>query len=219
MNKIKTFLLQLFGSVPSTKKTISEQAQAFIDTANDEMLAQQAEHAANWRYGKEKAWTADLEAGVIVFQFHGARTGTSHFQTIGIYNEIDNSFAWGWAQTKIPPSLREHATIARHWGRAQKHPMFQNKVVQCTMEDAWQFAAVTRKLTGAYSIYRGRVGSRYIFMTTDEIHIDGIREQAERQLNKANSLPIAPPDNPTKAAIDRSAGSHWANVRRNLHWK
>jgi hypothetical protein len=40
------------------------------------------------------------------------------------------------------------------------------------MEDAWKFAAVTQKLAGAHSVYRGRVGNRYIFMTTEEIHIN-----------------------------------------------
>lgn len=156
------------------QKEVSANAASFISSAHEEMLHQHLQHASTWQYGKEKGWSADLEAGVIVFQFAGERTGTSHFQTIGIYDETDGRFVWAWAQRSLPSRLRAHATMAKHWGQAQRHASFIASSVQCSMDQAWEFAAVTRKLAGAHSVYRGRIGNRYIFMTTEEIHINDL---------------------------------------------
>lgn len=170
MSRILHFLRNLWQGFKPVE--VSPKTQSFINHAHEEMLNQHQEHATNWKYGKEKGWTADLEAGIIVFQFAGDTTGTSHFQTVGIYDETSQSFTWAWSQRSLPSSLRNHATMAKHWGQAQGHRAFSTSNVICNMEDAWKFAAVTQKLAGAHSVYRGRVGNRYIFMTTDEIHIN-----------------------------------------------
>ena len=169
MLKIKKFFNKII------RRPLAKQADAetlrFIETAFEEMLAHHKVHAASWPYGKEKAWTADLDAGVIVFKFAGELTGTCHFQTIGTYNEADGSFMWGWAHSKLPRALKAHAKMARQWGKGLRLPQYVSKNVKCSMEDAWNFAAVTQKLAGAKSVYRGRIGKKYIFMTTDDIHI------------------------------------------------
>jgi hypothetical protein len=159
-------LPRLFGSAPSPE------ADAFIATAHEEMLAQHSQHASSWQFGKEKGWSADLEAGIIVFQFAGDRTGTSHFQTIGVYDEASECFIWGWSQTTLPATIRQHADLAKLWGQTQRQALFKAPSIKCSMDDAWKLAAATRKIAGAHSVYRGRIGNRYIFMTTEEIHIN-----------------------------------------------
>ena len=197
MNKIIAFFRKLLR-LPSQKE-VSASARSFISAAHEEMLQQHLQHASTWQYGKEKGWSADLEAGVIVFQFAGERTGTSQFQTIGIYDETDGRFVWAWSQRSLPSSLRTHATMAKHWGQAQRHASFIASSVQCGMEDAWEFAAVTRKLAGAHSVYRGRIGNRYIFMTTDEVHI-----------NDLNS--------PTLRSEVRTKKTSWTKTRQRNSW-
>jgi len=44
--------------------------------------------------------------------------------------------------------------------------------VHCSLEQAWDFAAVSCKLAGAKGVYRGHSGTKFIFMTIDDIHID-----------------------------------------------
>ncbi|MFZ6799895.1 DUF6882 domain-containing protein [Undibacterium sp. Di24W] len=170
MNYFSQFLHRILRRTPDQMP--NAEALAFITMAYDEMLTQHREHAATWPHGKERGWTADLSAGVIMFKFDGDRTGTAHFQTIGTYNETTASFTWAWANDSLPSALRKHAKLAKKWGATHRHSSFLNKTVQCTMEDAWNFAAVTRKVANAKSVYRGRVGSEFIFMTTDEVHLD-----------------------------------------------
>lgn len=170
MIKFKELFQGLFGS--ARRGSPDATSLKFIEEAHHEMIAQHAQHAASWQYGKEKGWTADLTAGVIVFKFANEHSGTSQFQTIGIYNEPAGTFTWGWSHPAVPAALRVHARLAKKWGRQQKHPDFVTNSVKCSMEQAWNYAAVTKKLANADSVYRGRVGDNYIFMTTEEIHID-----------------------------------------------
>lgn len=202
MKTLTDFFRKIFQRPKQTAP--SSAATTFIATAHEEMLAQHLQHATNWKYGKEKGWTADMEAGIIAFQFAGERTGTTHFQVIGIYNDADKVFSWAWAQNTIPTTLRSHAMLAKQWGKTEQHPSFQTSSVRCSMEDAWNFAAVTRKLAGAISVYRGRVGNRYFFMTTDEILID-IKPSADAS-PAAKAVDIAP------------SQTHWAKGRQKTKW-
>lgn len=207
MHNITAFFTRLFGRPPATAP--SAEALAFIVQANEEMLLQQTQHAAQWQYGKEKGWSADLAAGVIAFQFANECTGTCKFQTIGIYNEQDHRFNWSWGLSDIPAALREHANLAKEWGRTNAHPALTQKAVKCSMEDAWGYAALARKLAGAHSVYRGRIGNRYIFMTTGEVHID----QQIKSSSPTNSTSESSTQQEHAAATE-----HWAKGRRNLHW-
>lgn len=170
MNKFTQFLNRIFGR--STSSAPAESSASFITTAFEEMVAQHRQHASSWKHGKEKGWTADLRAGVIMFKFDKDQTGTAHFQTIGSYDEVAGTFTWAWANDSVPAALCKHAKLAKKWGLTQQHPSFTSKTVTCTMQDAWNFAAATRKIANAKTVYRGRVGSNFIFMTTDEVHLD-----------------------------------------------
>lgn len=215
MFNIKDFFLRLLrrksAAAPSTETL------AFITLANDEMLQQQTQHAAQWQYGKEKGWSADLAAGIIAFQFANEYTGTCKFQAIGTYSEQDHCFVWSWAQSNIPVTLCEHAKLAKEWGLSQAHTAFTQKSVACSMDEAWSYAAVVRKLAGANSVYRGRIGNRYIFMTTEEVHVDLHPSQVS-----LNSATASNANNETTSAPvqqeQKSPTEHWAKGRRNLHW-
>ncbi|MFA9274936.1 MAG: DUF6882 domain-containing protein [Candidatus Aquirickettsiella gammari] len=215
MFNIKDFFLRLMrrksAALPSTETL------AFITLANEEMQQQQTQHAAQWQYGKEKGWSADLAAGVIAFQFANEYTGTCKFQAIGTYSEQDHCFVWSWAQSNIPVTLREHANLAKEWGQSKDHAAFTQKSVTCSMDDAWSYAAVVRKLAGANSVYRGRIGNRYIFMTTGEVHVD---HQATQELQATQVEQVAPAaQTPAPAQQEqKSSHEHWAKGRRNLHW-
>ena len=184
---LTSFLLvsmNFFRRLFSRSTNPSASALAFLTSSYEEMIKQNKAHAKTWLYGKEKSWSADLEAGIIVFNFAGDLSGTSDFQSIGVYNESESSFTWAWAHNSVPRSLRKHAKLAKVWEHQHGHPAFTTKTVQCSMEEAWHYAAATRKLAGAKSVYRGRVGNLYIFMTTDEIHINTESKKAHWATNR-----------------------------------
>jgi len=83
------------------------------------MLEQQKHHADTWQYGKETGWSADLRAGVIIFKFSGDQTGMADFQMIGMYDEADETFIWGWAHEVVPKALKVHALLAKNGQSSQ----------------------------------------------------------------------------------------------------
>lgn len=150
----------------------SSSASEFIAAARSEMQEQSQMHAASWQYGKEQGWSADMGAGVISFKFANGATGTAHFQVIGIYDEIEAVFSWGWAHPSVPSALRAHAILARQWGRYHQDPAFTTKSLQCVLEEVWDFAAVTNSLAGSKGVYRGHSGTLFLFLTLGQIHIE-----------------------------------------------
>lgn len=150
----------------------SSSASDFIAAAREEMQEQSQMHASSWKYGKEQGWSADMGAGVIHFKFANGATGTAHFQVIGIYDEIENMFSWGWAHPAVPSALRAHANLAKQWGRYHKNPAFVTKSLPCSLEEVWDFAAVTNSLAASKGVYRGHSGTLYLFLTLGEIHIE-----------------------------------------------
>lgn len=156
------------GANPDSSSSTVE----FIAAARTEMQEQSQMHAASWKYGKEQGWSADMSAGVINFRFANGATGTAHFQVIGIYDEVESVFTWGWAHPSVPSALRAHANLARQWGRYHKNPTFLSKTVQCSLDEIWNFAAVTNSLAASKGVYRGHSGTLYLFLTLDEIHIE-----------------------------------------------
>jgi hypothetical protein len=71
---------------------------------------------------------------------------------------------------------------------------YTTKIVTCSLDEAWNFAAVTSKLATVHGVYRGHAGNKYIFMTTGEIHLN---TESEKQhwvaMTSAASLLFCPP--------------------------
>ena len=151
---------------------MSHSGAEFILAARANMLEQNNAHATTWQLGKEQGWAADIGMGVIVFRFANGLSGTTHFQVVGTYDEIDGSFLWGWAHPSVPAAFREHANLAKQWGSENNHPAFMSKNLKCSLDQAMDFAAVANSLAGSKGVYRGHAGKKYIFMTLGEIHVE-----------------------------------------------
>jgi hypothetical protein len=151
---------------------MSHSGDEFILAARANMVEQNNAHANTWQLGKEQGWSADIGMGVIVFRFANGLSGTTHFQVVGTYDEIDGSFLWGWAHPSVPAAFREHANLAKQWGSENNHPAFTAKNLKCSLDQAMDFAAVANSLAGSKGVYRGHAGKKYIFMTLGEIHVE-----------------------------------------------
>ena len=65
---------------------MSNTTETFIHAAREGLAQQTAAHAASWHLGEEANWSADLDAGTIVFHFADGATATAPIQVVGTYN-------------------------------------------------------------------------------------------------------------------------------------
>jgi uncharacterized protein DUF6882 len=79
---------------------------------------------------------------------------TAPIQVIGTYNPADGTFLWGWDHPSVPHPLREHAQLARAWGRENGLASFTERSVRCDESEAWRFAAVANRLASSNGVYR-----------------------------------------------------------------
>jgi hypothetical protein len=166
LKKIFTSIRLLFSHI-----TTSDSGTEYIAYARAKLTEQNKLHAASWQLGKEQGWTANIRQGVVVFTFAKGVTGTANFQVIGTYDEIDGTFLWGWAHSFIPLAMQEHAHLAKQWGLDNQHPSYTSKSIACSLDEGWNFAAVTNSLASSKGVYRGHAGTKYIFMTLGEMEV------------------------------------------------
>ena len=117
-------------------------------------------------------WSADLDAGLIVFEFSDGVKATAPIQVVGTYNQQDDTFLWGWDHPSVPEPLRKHAALAKQWGEKNQVENFVNRKVYCSEDDAWSFAAVANRLANANGVYRGPSGTTLVFMTFGEVKLE-----------------------------------------------
>ncbi len=147
----------------------AEPPEAYIRAAMEAMKLQADAHAGTWGLGRAQRWGADLERGVLTFDFADGTRAQAPLQVVGTYNTENGTFLWGWDHPSVPAPLRQHAELARQWGERENVPKFNTRQVRCTEEEAWAFAAVASRLAQAQGVYRGPTGAVRVFMTFGEV--------------------------------------------------
>ena len=155
-------------SATSRETNIAE----FIKASREGLAVQTQSHREVWGFGSEETWSADLDRGVIEFQFADGKHVSAPIQVVGSYNTDDNTFLWGWDHPSVPSELAHHAGLARAWGEECGSPPFTDRKIACSEDDAWSFAAVANRLGEGNGVYRGPAGSAYFFMTLGRLTIE-----------------------------------------------
>jgi len=134
----------------------------------EELRLKTAAHDGAWQLGKA-SWTADLNAGKIVFLSPSGVTATCPVQVVGTYNTEDGTWLWGWNHPSVPPPLQEHARQVRAYGEGHNIASLTTPMLQCLETEAWEFTALACKLGQAQGAYRGPMGPTLVFMTFGEV--------------------------------------------------
>jgi len=171
------FLFELFvgaalstaGTASSGQQRVAEPIEMVFGRADSE-IALKTQLFQNIFGEEHYDWSVDLEAGTITFT-SATKVVSAPVQVIGTYNTLDQTFLWGWDHPSIPEARRAHAQLARQFGQRHKLPMFTTRMVECTEEQAWSFAAVSLYLSGAQGAYRGPAGTTLVFMTFGDMTI------------------------------------------------
>lgn len=169
MTRLVLLLLCALLTLPLATPVRAESPEAFIQASMAAMQQQANAHAATWGLGKAKRWSADLDKGVLRFEFADGTLAEAPLQVVGTYNTENGSFLWGWDHPSVPAPLRQHAELARQWGERENVPKFNTRQVRCSEDEAWAFAAVANRLAQAQGVYRGPTGAVRVFMTFGDV--------------------------------------------------
>jgi len=143
----------------------------YIQQSLEGLRTQTAAHSSTWHLGDEENWAADQETGRITFTFADGTVAEADMQIVGTYNTDDGTFLWGWDHPSVAEPLSKHAALARQFGMDNGLPQYTERMVECTEDQAWEFAAVAARLGEANGAYRGPAGTALVFMTFGEIKL------------------------------------------------
>jgi hypothetical protein len=143
----------------------------YVQQALEELRIQTETHKSTWGLGEADNWAADLETGRITFTFADGTVAAADIQVVGTYATTDGTFLWGWDHPSVAEPLSKHAALARQFGIDHNLPLYTERKVECTEDQAWEFTAVAARLGEASGAYRGPAGSALVFMTFGEVKL------------------------------------------------
>jgi hypothetical protein len=94
-------------------------------------------------------------------------------QIIGTYNTLDNTWLWAWDHPSVVSALQDHAWKVREYGETNSIDLLTTRKLNCSQTQAWEFTAVACKLCNAQGGYRGPAGTTLVFMTFDNVSLNG----------------------------------------------
>jgi|GEM_PF-799250 len=142
---------------------------ALVEKANIHLQTLTDAHNATWNLGEAENWAADQEKGIISWTFEDGRVASAPMQIVGTYNTTKQSFLWGWDHPSVMEGLRKDAATVLAYAKKNKVEHLTKRLVQCTEEEAWEYAALANLLNERQGVYRGPAGPTYVFMTFGEI--------------------------------------------------
>lgn len=154
-----------------------------IAQSMEELRLKTQAHDAAWHLG-EADWSVDQDQGQIVFDHKGI-TATAPVQIVGTYNSEDSTWLWGWDHPSVVPALQQHARRVREYGDEHGISQLTTRKLACTENQAWEFAALACKLSGAQGAYRGPAGSAFVFLTFGDVTLT--------KSARSQGAPVKPP--------------------------
>ena len=120
-------------------------------------------------FGLDRAdWNIDLAAGTIRFAADGMPGASASIQVVGTRDPNDGTWLWGWDHPSVPQNLRAAALECRRYGERHGLAVMTTRKITCSTTDAWDFAAVARRLYGAEGAYRADAGAE-VFVIYSEV--------------------------------------------------
>jgi hypothetical protein len=146
--------------------------QTLLEQSIEELRLKTAAHDGIWQLG-ECSWNVDQDMGTIVFTSPNGMIATCSMQIIGTYNTLDNTWLWAWDHPSVVSALQDHAWKVREYGETNSIDLLTTRKLNCSQTQAWEFTAVACKLCNAQGGYRGPAGTTLVFMTFDNVSLNG----------------------------------------------
>jgi hypothetical protein len=135
------------GLDPATAASLTASACEHIQLRNDSL---EADHGLFSNF----PWRFDLEKAELVFLSGGKARFRCRIAAVGSYSDTAKNWLWAWDNSSLPIeiSARSHAVLgyAERTGRDE----LSEARTACTLDQAWQHAAVGAALMEAAGLYR-----------------------------------------------------------------
>ncbi|HSH03691.1 MAG TPA: hypothetical protein VLL52_14325 [Anaerolineae bacterium] len=139
------------------------------------MVALEAQTAAQMEAFQidEADWDVDLAAGLIRFASPRGVMAVAEVQVIGTYNEVDETWLWGWANPTLAEGLTVHARQVQAYGAQYDEDALTMNSFNCDEALCWEFVTIAYYLNGAQGVYCGQAGDNLlIFFTFGEVMME-----------------------------------------------
>jgi Family of unknown function (DUF6882) len=139
-----------------------------VERAMEELQLKTAAHDGTWQLGQAD-WDIDQDAGEVYFTSPKGLLATCPVQIVGTFNTEESSWLWGWDHPSVAENLREHAQTVYEFGKKHGIAALTTRKLECSEEEAWEFAALACLLSEAQGAYCGPMDPTLVFITFGEV--------------------------------------------------
>lgn len=153
--------------------------EATLERSMEHLRLKTQSHAETWGLGATERWAADLEDGVISFSSPGLLVAAP-VQVIGTYDSEEGTWLWAWDHPSVPEPLARDSRLVRDFGQRHGLARYLTRMINCTVDEAWQFTALACHLAEASGAFLGPSGTTFVMMTFQQPTIRGALPRAGR---------------------------------------
>jgi hypothetical protein len=117
-------------------------------------------------------WDLSQDTGILTLTSEKLSDSVkSLIQIVGTFSHSSTSWLWAWGNRHVKDCLCLDAELVHSYGLEHEIPELMTSAFDSTIDEAWDFSAVTLKLGGGVGLYSGDFGEGRIFMVLKTIDI------------------------------------------------
>ncbi len=125
----------------------------FAEKCVDELKVLQDKFQKDYDLSWYENWFYEQVTGLLTFSTNETELNFKFFE-IGTFSKNSNTWMWAWHNEDILDNIKEKSFEIRNFGNKSKFPKLSNGHFVSNETEAWEFAAISAKLTNAIGVYR-----------------------------------------------------------------
>lgn len=143
---MRNFLKSLFTSEPLDYNI-------FAPKCVEELKAIQDKFYKNYSINDYSKWFYNQPMGLLTFTSNEGELNFKYF-SVGSFSTETNTWKWSWDNDSTMDNVKQQIESVKEFGTKSNYPKLTNGYFESNEVEAWEFAAITLKVTGGIGVYR-----------------------------------------------------------------
>jgi hypothetical protein len=136
----------------------------YAQLANESLIKRQDEWKAKYNIGSYESYWYDQDKQILQFKNGDEVKLEFKVAAIGTYAEKSSTWMWSWANPSIDKAMSEPVLKVKEFGQTNSYPLLTKDVVPGSIEDAWEFSAISMMVLGGMAVYSAPNGKSRLFL-------------------------------------------------------
>lgn len=140
----------------------------FAENCVNEIKSLQDELISDFSLGSYDNWYYDQATGLLTFSTKDEELNFKYF-SVGTFSNNTNTWKWSWDNEHTLDNVKLKSLNVKEFGETNNYDKLTNGYFESNEEEAWEFTAISAKVTNSIGIYRAVDEHLLIFLALTEV--------------------------------------------------